>query len=62
VTVTLPDKDQAVALARAYNQIAVFDLARFEEIEAGGTGEETASVPPEGACLPPLRPEEQGEP
>ncbi len=32
------DRDQAIALGKARNQIAVFDLGTFEEIPTGGTG------------------------
>lgn len=39
VSVTMPDVDTAVALGKKYNQKAVFDLEKFEEIQTGGTGE-----------------------
>jgi hypothetical protein len=56
VTATLPDREQAVALGRAYNQIAIYDLFRDEEIETGGTGEPRLDAPPETDRLPqPIR-------
>jgi hypothetical protein len=39
VVAVLPDRETALALGRRYNQIAIYDLAAGEEIEAGGTGE-----------------------
>lgn len=39
VVATIPDKERAIALAKRYNQIAIFDLKNFVEIPTGGTGE-----------------------
>src|SRR6266852_6124071 len=39
VTTTLPDREQAITHGRRYNQIAIYDLLRGEEIVTGGTGE-----------------------
>jgi hypothetical protein len=36
VTATLPDKEQAIALGRQCNQIAIYDLLHGEEIDTGG--------------------------
>lgn len=32
------DKETAIALAKKYNQISIWDWAEFEEIKTGGTG------------------------
>jgi hypothetical protein len=48
IVAVLPDRETALALGRQYNQIAVYDLAAGEEIDAGGSGEWIAvDVPPE---------------
>jgi hypothetical protein len=52
VSTTLPDREQAISLGRQYNQIAIYDLLRDEEIETGGTGEPLADAPPEMLRLP----------
>lgn len=54
LSATLADREQAIELGRQYNQIAIFDLATFEEIETGGTGESVENLPPPGERLPPL--------
>jgi len=41
VSTTLNDRDEAVAMAARYNQIAIYDLAAQWEIDTGGTGEAT---------------------
>jgi hypothetical protein len=46
VSATLPDREQAVELGERYNQIAIFDLERLEEVAIGGTGEEIPNLPP----------------
>lgn len=56
VSAALPDRDDAIVLGERYNQIAVFDLARFEEIETGGTGLPPSDAPPAPDRLPPLLP------
>lgn len=55
VTAVLPDREQAVALGRQYNQIAIYDLLRGEEIATGGTGEPLPEAPPQPYRLPDLR-------
>lgn len=47
VTVTIPKENQqaAIDLAKTTNQKAVFDLQNFEEINTGGTGEATQTLP-----------------
>jgi hypothetical protein len=54
VSTALPDREQAFTLARRYNQMGVFDLYRLELVEAGGTGEVPADLPPIDQRLPPL--------
>ena len=55
ITTTLPDRAEAITLARQYNQIAIYDLARQAEIATEGTGEETDALPPLGQRLPALQ-------
>jgi hypothetical protein len=56
VTATLPDREQAITLGRQYNQIAIYDLLRDEEIETEGTGEPLLEAPTEMYRLPrPIR-------
>jgi hypothetical protein len=52
VSAMLPDREQAISLARQYNQIAIYDLLQEEEIETGGTGEPLLEAPPELQRLP----------
>jgi len=52
LSATLPDREEAIELGRQYNQIAIFDLSTFEEIETGGTGEAIEDLPPAGERLP----------
>jgi hypothetical protein len=52
VTAMLSDRDQAVSLGRQFNQIAIYDLFRDEEIDTGGTGEPLLDAPPETSRLP----------
>jgi hypothetical protein len=52
VTAILPNRDQAIELARRYNQIAIYDLLRGEEILTGGTGDPVPDAPPEMERLP----------
>ena len=54
VSTALPDRAQAVALGRQYNQTKVFDLARMTSIELDGTGTVPANLPPIDQRLPPL--------
>lgn len=39
VAAVLHDKEYAIGLGKAHNQIAIFDLANMATIETGGTGE-----------------------
>jgi hypothetical protein len=39
VVATLSDREQAIALGKANNQIAIFDLKNFVEVPTGGTGQ-----------------------
>jgi hypothetical protein len=57
VSATVPERAQAIQLARQYNQIAIFDLFSFEEIETGGTGTKMDNLPPADRRLPALWPE-----
>ena len=54
ISATLPSREEAIALGRRYNQVAIFDLHRLEEMEIGGTGEEIADLPPVALRLPAL--------
>jgi hypothetical protein len=54
VTATVPDRAEATALGRQYNQIGIYDLLRAEEIGTGGTGEPLLDAPPEMHRLPQL--------
>lgn len=55
VTSTLPDRQEAEALGRQYNQRAIFSLMTGEEIDTGGTGEELPGWLPEAERLPEMR-------
>jgi hypothetical protein len=52
VVATLEDKKLAERLGRRYNQVAVFDLERGEEIPTGGTDEAPPKLPPFNKRLP----------
>lgn len=52
ISATLPDKAQAIELGKKYNQIAIFDLATFEEIPTGGTGTQVPNLPAPDQRLP----------
>lgn len=52
INVVLADKAAAVELAKRYNQIAIFDLATFEETQTGGDGKPLADLPKPEARLP----------
>lgn len=54
VSATLPDQQEAIALGERYNQEAIYDLARDEVIDTGGSGEEREGWLPERDRLPPL--------
>jgi hypothetical protein len=56
VSATLSDRAQAEAIANEYNQISIFDLARFEEISTGGTGTKQHDTPSEAERLSLLPP------
>ena len=60
LSATVPDLEQAVALGSRYNQVAIYDLLRFEEIRIGGTGETPDDLPPPIDRLPPLH-QNEGE-
>lgn len=55
ISATLPDEQRAIELGREYNQIAIFNLSTFEEIDTGGTGEAIEDLPPPTERLPELR-------
>jgi len=42
---TVKDKNLAIKLGKKFNQKAIFDLNKFEEISTGGTGEATGKMP-----------------
>ena len=46
VAVLLPNKRQATALGRRYNQIGIFDLRQRVVIPTGGTGDPLLNLPP----------------
>lgn len=46
VVTTEPNRERAIQLGRDNNQIAIFDLQKFEEIPTGGTGEVAAQFQP----------------
>lgn len=51
VSVVAP-REEAIALGKQYNQKAVFDLEKFEEIPTGGTGDPIEGLPAEVDRLP----------
>lgn len=56
VSTAVPDREQALAWARQYNQASVFDLLQLESIETGGSGEPPANLPPIEQRLPAASP------
>ena len=52
VASALPSREQAVGLARRYNQIGIFDLRVSELLEIGGTGGPPSDLPPLEQRLP----------
>jgi hypothetical protein len=46
VVFTTTDRERAIELGKQFNQKAIFDLANFEEISTGGTGEAIGGLPP----------------
>ena len=42
---TVKDKETAIKLGKKFNQKAIFDLSKFEEIPTGGTGEAIKNMP-----------------
>ena len=54
VSVTLPDKTEAVTLGERYNQEAIYDLSRDEVLDTGGTGEWLEGWASEAERLPSL--------
>jgi hypothetical protein len=54
VSTALPNRERALALGRRHNQIGIFDLARLEFVEVGGTGTPPPNLPPLPQRLPPL--------
>lgn len=42
----IKDRETAVKLAEKYNQIGIFDLAKMEYIETGGSGDTIPNIPP----------------
>ncbi len=54
VSAALPDRSEAVSLGEWYNQEAIYDLARDEIIDTGGSGERREGWDEETQRLPPL--------
>ncbi len=52
IVATLPNRQEAAALALQYDQIAIFDLRTLTEIETGGAGNTPAEMPPVAERLP----------
>ena len=59
VVALLPNKQEAMALAAQYDQIAIFDLYTLTEIGTGGTGNTPSDVPPDAERLPEINSEEE---
>ena len=55
VSVTLPDKTEAISLGEQYNQEAIYDLRQNEILDTGGSGEWREGWSSELLRLPPLR-------
>jgi len=51
---------QAVELGKQYNQKAVFDLAKMEDVATGGTGEATGAEKPEAERIQDIRALQEG--
>jgi len=45
VSTTIPWRDYAITLGKEYDQISIFDLANFEEIQTGGTSGKSGRKP-----------------
>lgn len=52
IVAVLPERQMATALAKQYDQIAIFDLYGLAEIETGGFGNTPAEMPPAEERLP----------
>lgn len=52
VSATVPDKQEAIDLGKRYNQISIFDLGDFQDIDTGGTGKTIPNLPPDDDRLP----------
>ena len=61
VVATLPDFQEAKALALQYDQIAIFDLQNLTEIETGGTGNTPENMPPVAERLSKIIPQDKEE-
>lgn len=59
IVAILPDRQEAIALALRYDQIAIYDLHNLTEIETGGTGNTPADMPPATERLPKMNPEKE---
>lgn len=59
IVALLPNEEEAVALAKRYDQIAIFDLRALTEIETNGTGNTPATMPPGAQRLPKINLEEE---
>ncbi len=55
VSAVFLDRDEAIELALRYDERAIFDLQRMEEITTGGSGMPPADLPPVTERLPELR-------
>lgn len=55
INVVLADKEAAIELGRQYNQIAIFNLASFEETDTGGDGTPVENLPAPLDRLPEFR-------
>jgi hypothetical protein len=55
VSSVLPDREQALALARRHNQVFVFDLGALASIPTGGSGQTPDDLLPLGERLPPVQ-------
>ena len=52
IVAILSDRQEAIALAAKYNQIAIFDLQTLTEIKTDGIGDTPAELPPAAERLP----------
>lgn len=62
IVTTIPDREKAIELGKANNQIAIFDLSNFQEIPTGGTGEVKTTAAPVGNNYTPAWEDEEDEP